>query len=185
MSSKSLRLEGLLPITLIFNSLLRSSVRLRSGPGPLQNITIMSVHKKHVGEHHCRFLNTLGLKQLLDDEGNLLSYQEFLCKFNLPVSPTEYEIISYAIPDDMIQLYQHSTDNTGALPRNVLVIDGVDIYQKKCSNRFMRSLLQDVVLPSGRFCWSSLYGEIDWNLVWLIGEKYCLNYKLKEIPFKI
>ncbi|MED6253733.1 hypothetical protein ATANTOWER_031938 [Ataeniobius toweri] len=77
----------------------------------------------------------------------------------------------------MLQFYRHSVDNTGALPRNVLVVDGVAVCQKKCFNRFIRSLLQEVALPSGRFYWSSLYGEIDWNLVWLIGEKYCLNYK--------
>lgn len=45
----------------------------------------------------------------------------------------------------------------------------------------MRKFIQGVVIPRGKCFWSSLYREMNWNKIWLTGDKYCINDKVKEI----
>ena len=40
-------------------------------------------------------------------------------------------------------------------------------------------------LPFGQSFWNSYYEGITWQEAWMVGEKFCLNNKVKEVSFKI
>lgn len=48
------------------------------------------------------------VQQLVNAEGQPLRYDEFLTKFNLPITPKEYAVVFYTIPRDILQLIRGS-----------------------------------------------------------------------------
>ncbi len=60
-----------------------------------------------------------------------------------------------------------------------------DITKNKCLHKYIRNLTLTVTLPSARFFRTSLYGDINWKKIWLTGDKFCLNNKVKEVFYKI
>ncbi len=130
------------------------------------------------------------VKQLFNDGGQLLSYQEFLNKFQLPVPPKEFAVVIDALPRGVLQLYKCSGTRDLTLPPagtfdNSVFVGEVDIIKKKCSNKYIRNCMLSPWLPSGQSFWSSCYGDISWPEAWMAGEKLCLNNKVKEVSFKI
>lgn len=68
---------------------------------------------------------------------------------------------------------------------SAIFIDGIDITKKRCSNKYIRNCLQITTLPPSQFFWNSQYGEINWRKAWLVGERFCIGNKVKEVFFKI
>ena len=52
------------------------------------------------------------VNQLLNDQGLLLSYEEFLLKFQLPVTLKEYAVIFDVLPQGVLQLLKGTERNT-------------------------------------------------------------------------
>ena len=88
---------------------------------------------------------------------NLLAYAEFLSKFNFLVTPKKYAVFD-ALWSDVLQLLQGMIADTP-------ISEVVDATEKKCSSKLTRIFLQKVILPSGRFFWSSLFGDLNWNKI--------------------
>lgn len=125
------------------------------------------------------------VSQLLNTEGQLLRYHEFLSKFHLPVSPKEFAVVFDAIPRGILHLLRGSGVSNKDSFNSAIFIEGLDITKKRCSNKYIRNCLQITTLPPGQFFWNSQYGDINWNKAWLVGERFCVGNKVKEVSFKI
>ena len=104
--------------------------------------------------------NILLVDQLINDHGFLLSYEEFVLKFQFPVTPKQYAVV---LPQGVLQLLK-GTERIIAVPQNYtcdIFVGGVDITKRSCSNRFLRSCLQTKTLPGGQTKWSAQFGEIN------------------------
>ncbi|MDG2555646.1 hypothetical protein P7M41_27015, partial [Vibrio parahaemolyticus] len=110
---------------------------------------------------------------------------EFLSKFQFPVSPGEYAIVFDAVPRGILHLLRGSGVSNQDSLSSAIFIDGIDITKKRCSNKHIRNCLQITTLPPGQFLWNSQYGDINWNKAWLVGERFCIGNKVKEVFFKI
>uniref|UniRef100_A0A3B3CA37 Reverse transcriptase domain-containing protein n=1 Tax=Oryzias melastigma TaxID=30732 RepID=A0A3B3CA37_ORYME len=124
------------------------------------------------------------IRQLFNSHGHLLTYEEFLFKFNIPVPPKEYAIVLDAIPTSLLQLFK-GICNTNQLTTQTIFLADVDLCVNSVSNKQIRNLFHTTTLPAGRFFWDSKFVDINWSYVWTIGNKYCLNNKVKEVSYKI
>lgn len=89
-------------------------------------------------------------KQLLNFNGNLLTYTDFLSKFNFPVTPKEYAVVFNALLSGMLQLLQGMiayTPISDLLNRGKL-ISKVDVTKKKCSSKLIRTFLRVILIWS-------------------------------------
>ncbi len=130
------------------------------------------------------------VKQLVNDGGQLLSYQEFMNKFQFPVPPKEYAVVFDAVPGGVLQLLRSSGTYDFIFPtdgsfNSQIFVGEIDITKRRCSNKYIRNCMQTTTLPLGQSFWNSFYGEISWQKAWMVGEKFCLNNKVKEVSFKI
>lgn len=125
------------------------------------------------------------VSQLLTPDGQLLSFEEFISKFDIAVTSKEYNIVISAIPRNVLQLLIGSRrEFFVTVPVNIF-LGNVDISKNKCSNKFIRDLLINVTVPSTKTHWSTLCKDLNCNKLWLIGNKFCLSNKIKEVSFKI
>uniref|UniRef100_A0A3B3IEX6 Reverse transcriptase zinc-binding domain-containing protein n=1 Tax=Oryzias latipes TaxID=8090 RepID=A0A3B3IEX6_ORYLA len=124
------------------------------------------------------------IRQLFNPHGHLLTYEEFLLKFGIPVPPREYAIVLDAIPTSLLQLFK-GIYNTSQLRTQTIILDNVDICVNSVSNKQIRNLLHTTTLPAWKFYWESKFVDINWTYAWTISNKYCLNNKIKEVSFKI
>ena len=99
------------------------------------------------------------VKQLLNADGQLLKYNEFLSKFQFAVTPREYAIVVDAVPRSVLQLLRGSVLSVINPLNSGIFLGGIDITKNKCSNKHIRNCIQEVTLPSGRFFWASIFGE--------------------------
>lgn len=131
--------------------------------------------------------NILLVEQLMNTEGQLLTYDEFLSKAKFPVSPKEYAIVFDAVPRNIIQILKYnSTVVSGSyLTTQEIFLGDIDITTKKCPNKYIRNLMHTKTLPAARSFWASHFEEIKWERMWLIGDKFLLNNKIKEVSYKI
>ena len=74
---------------------------------------------------------------------------------------------------------------TAGFSSSQIFVGEIDITKKRCSNKYIRNCMQTITLPLGQSFWNSIYGEINWQKAWTVGEKFCLNNKVKEVSFKI
>ncbi len=125
--------------------------------------------------------------QLVNSHGYLLSYTGFLQKFQLPVKPREFAIVFDAIPKSVMLLlkYCNSEEISMVNPSGNIFIENVDVLKQQCSNMIIRNALCSVSLPTARFFWSSLFGNISWVKAWKLTNKFCINNKIKEVSYKI
>eukprot|EP00063_Salmo_salar_P022364 XP_013997199.1 PREDICTED: vacuolar protein sorting-associated protein 52 homolog isoform X1 [Salmo salar] len=52
-----------------------------------------------------------------------------------------------------------------------------------CSD--VQDIVCDTTIPSARFFWSNICGDIQWGKAWKIVNKYCISNKVKEVSFKM
>ncbi len=113
----------------------------------------------------------------LNIEGQLLTYDEFLTKFRLPITPKEHAVVSDAVPKTVLQLPRGSVTEVSLIDpgSSGIFLGEMDITKSKCLNKNIRNLILTVTVPCARFFWTSLYREINWKKIWLTGDKFCLN----------
>ncbi len=80
---------------------------------------------------------------------------------------------------------QVSLSNNINVAYNVnLMIRGVNITDKKCSNKFIRKLCQIHTMPT-KSKGMSEFDSINWKVVWNYNHRYCVTNKVREVSFKI
>ncbi len=66
----------------------------------------------------------------------------------------------------------HSIFNprSSVVTRSTLLLEGVDLLDKKCNNRHVCHIFQfkRTISPRGKFYWRSLVDDIDWKRTWKI-----------------
>ncbi len=95
-----------------------------------------------------------------------------------------------AISPGLIHLVKcHSLFNprSSVVTQSTLLLEGVDLLDKKCNNRHLRRIFQfkKNISSRGKFYWMSLFDDIYWKRSWLLPGKYCISNKVKETHFKI
>jgi len=117
------------------------------------------------------------VSQLLDSEGFILNYEEFLCKFNFPVTPKEFSIVMDALDDTfpLLDPFEHPIEKLCFLSN------------KSSLNIRIRSLFQKelVTIPYVASYWMNLFDHIDWKKVWTLPLKCIITNKIREISFKL
>ncbi len=77
---------------------------------------------------------------MINKNGELLSYAEFLQKFRIPVTPEEYAVIFNAIPSGSVQLFKNCNFAKDNIIRdNHIFIGETDILNKLCSKQHIRN----------------------------------------------
>ncbi len=61
----------------------------------------------------------------------------------------------------------------------------IEILYKIDSNNYSKNILNNVVYPSVRFVWSSVFGEVNRHKAWRTVDTFYINNKVKEVSFKI
>ncbi len=112
--------------------------------------------------------NILLVSQLFNSEGLLLSYEEFLCKFDFPVSHKEFSTVMDAIPKGAVMLLRNYVKSSNTLP---ISLDPFEIpVGKLCflshpssRNYKIRSLFQKelVTTPYVLSYWKNFVDQID------------------------
>ncbi len=136
--------------------------------------------------------NILIVSQLFNSEGLILSYEEFLCKFDFPVTPKEFSIVMDAIPKGVVMLLRDFVRSPSTLP---ISLDPFEIpVGKLCflshpssRNYKIRSLFQKelVTTPYVVSYWKNVVDHIDWKKVWTLSSKYIITNKVRDISFKL
>ena len=101
---------------------------------------------------------------------------EIFWQLNFPVTPKKYAVVfdscwlgSCNFSRERLLILKFVICSTGRL------VSKVDVTKKKWSRKLIRIFLQKAILPSGWFFWSSLFGDLNWNQIWLNGGKFCLS----------
>lgn len=93
------------------------------------------------------------VKQLINSNGYLLSYTEFLDKFKIPVKPRDFAIVLDAISKTVVFLLRNSDlreinmEDFGER----IYIGSINILKQNCSNNCIRNALCSVSFPTARF----------------------------------
>ncbi|KAI7791725.1 hypothetical protein IRJ41_005592 [Triplophysa rosa] len=125
--------------------------------------------------------------QLMNRDGDLLSYTEFLDKFKIPIRPREYAIVMDAIPRKVLFLLKYVCNDNPNLDhtKNKFFIGNSNIFKDNITNNCIRNVINTVTYPSARFFWSSIFGDLNWRKAWRIVNKFFVNNKVKEVSYKI
>ncbi len=131
------------------------------------------------------------VSQLLNSDGYLYSYSEFLNKYNIPVTPREFAIVMDAIPCRALTLLKGSARSQSSLSK-IHTFDtmlGKICFLSLSSGRNKRSrqLFQVEItsLPCIVSHWNGLYDNIPWKKAWTLSSKYLITYKVKEVSYKL
>lgn len=116
----------------------------------------------------------------MKENGLLLSYDEFLNKFGIPITLKEYADVFDAVPESGQQMVRNSLyDNRQPAEEGSSIFFGdLDILNKKCSNKQIWNVIVGNCIPSMQCFWSTIYGNINWKKAWL-SDKYCIMIKCK------
>lgn len=136
--------------------------------------------------------NILLVSQLVNSNGHLFSYSEFLTKYCIPVTPRDFAIVMDAIPSGAIALLKNSGDSllssTSWLHPCETVIGKICFLSSpSLRNRKIRQLFQNdiITVPSIISYWSNCFNDIPWKKVWSLSNKYLITNKVKEVSFKL
>lgn len=117
-------------------------------------------------------------------------YDEFLKKYEVPVTPKEYAVVFDAIPQGALRLLKDCSKDTTCNTnigqwRDGIFLGDIDILNKRCSNKDIRNIIVGNTTPPSQHVWVSLYGSVNWKKAWNVTNTYCLTNKIKEVTFKI
>ncbi len=76
------------------------------------------------------------VSQLINNEGYLLTYNESLKKFGIPIPPREYSIVVDAIPAGFVRLLQGFSESKQSTFKKEILLNGIDIKDRKCKTFF-------------------------------------------------
>ena len=86
---------------------------------------------------------------LLNENGYLYNYTEFLQKYTFPITPRDFAIIFDAIPAELLMLLRGASSlKTNVHFESNLMLEGINLIDKKCTNSHLRKLLQEPVISS-------------------------------------
>lgn len=125
---------------------------------------------------------------LFEGNGDIYEYDDFLKAKGLPIKYREFVSIVKAIPTGMIALIKaHLSYQNVKLQTPSLKIDGIEIMDRKCTNKHVRKTLQGLqkISPRGKFFWDSQLTGINWRRAWLCPFQFCISNKIREVHFKI
>jgi len=111
-----------------------------------------------------------------------------MMKHSFPIPFKEYNAVVKAIPSGLIHLItSHVLFNKVNIPypQPTLSLNGIQLLDKKCNNKYIRRTLQskNKVVPRGKFFWNSQLDDINWKKkkTWLLPHKFCISNKVKEV----
>lgn len=125
---------------------------------------------------------------LFDENGNVLSYEDFMFTYNFPIPFKEFQQVMKAIPNGLKHLMKsHLTFGGNERKFPDLIVDGIKIFSHSCNNKHIRSIFQSnhKITPRGKFFWNAQITGINWKEAWLNPYKLCMQNKVKEVHFKI
>lgn len=91
---------------------------------------------------------------LFDDSGTMLSYEQFMEAHDFPIPFKDFKAITDAIPSGIRQLIKnHLSYGNKDIRQPSLMLDGVELSDKKCNNKHIRQHLQksNSIAPRGMF----------------------------------
>ena len=123
----------------------------------------------------------------------MLSYRDFLSRFNLQVTPKEFSVVIKAIPTGTLMLFRNRQMPSAilvSLPNSVDSPEGkicFSSHSQKNNNKKIRALFQRNIIttPYVTAYWNRLVNNIDWKKVWLLSHKFLIANKVREVSFKI
>ena len=114
--------------------------------------------------------NILLVSQLFHDEGVLLSYEDFLILYNVPITPREYAIVFDAIPSGTLMLFKgipwpHLHELPSLNPFDSLVGEMCFSLLPKNNNKSIRALFQKnvVSIPYVHTYWNMFVYNLYWR----------------------
>uniref|UniRef100_A0A8C6KMK1 Reverse transcriptase zinc-binding domain-containing protein n=1 Tax=Nothobranchius furzeri TaxID=105023 RepID=A0A8C6KMK1_NOTFU len=136
--------------------------------------------------------NILLVSQLLNDDGQLFSYKEFLFVYDFPVTPREYAVVFDAIPDGVRRLLVSAPKGRNCIipelnPGSIFIGNICPLLSDKATNQCIRQIIQrDIVSkPAAVFYWNNIYNDIDWKNTWILPRKFIITNKIREVSFKL
>lgn len=132
------------------------------------------------------------VSQLMNDNGQLFTYEEFLSVYGFPVTPREYSIVFDAIPEGVRRLLLSAPKGKsciipGLTPDDIYIGNLCPLLSDKATNQCIRNIIQrDIVSkPAAVFYWNNIYNDIDWKNTWILSRKFLITNKVREVTFKL
>lgn len=127
------------------------------------------------------------VSQILDKEGTFLTHEKLCHKFNLHCSAKQYEAVIKAIPPPFLALTQQLVLQSKVFQLRPLSVEGINLGSKSFSNKFVRTLLTNLLYPCQlkRKYVLSEYSVIEARLIRKRYLSYPIPHKAKEVAFKI
>ena len=133
--------------------------------------------------------NIILVTQLLNDNGNLLNYTEFLIKYGIPVTPKDFAIVMDAVPSGILTLLRGAGNPVCPPLDPILTTVGHMCFSvaPKKRNYLIRSLFQsdNTSTPYVMQYWSNIVNDLNWTQIWNLPYKYLITNKVREISYKI
>lgn len=135
--------------------------------------------------------NLMLVSQLINADGHLYSYSEFLNKYNIPVTPRDFAIVMDAIPYGAITLLRDSAKSQISMsvvhPFDTMIGNICFLSNSSGRNRKIRQLFQNeiVSLPYIVSYWNGQFINIPWKKVWTLSSKYLITNKVKDVSYKL
>ncbi len=86
---------------------------------------------------------------LLDENGELLSHNDFCQKYDFNFSVKDFKSLTKAIPDTFLFLAKNVFIHSQPVPQPpTLCINGINFLGKKLSDKFIRSILTNDLYPA-------------------------------------
>lgn len=127
------------------------------------------------------------VKDLVDNNGDILKYETFLTQFQFPIRFKEFKAVTQCLPAGLLHLMKGHQVVPNPVISKELFIDGINLLDKKCTNKIIRKTLQRTKLtkPKCKSKWNSQFYFIDWKKTWTSPFNYCISNKIRETHFKI
>nr|XP_054602977.1 uncharacterized protein LOC129164962 isoform X1 [Nothobranchius furzeri] len=124
---------------------------------------------------------------ILDENGNTLSLKNFNLKYDVDISENEYNKVIKNIPSALVHLVKASIGYIFNPRLKILAVDGIEIFNKKCNNIFLRNKLNKTFYPNPILRFSLLHNFSKGEIKVLRANylKFSLPPKYKEVHFKI
>ncbi len=129
--------------------------------------------------------NILIVNQLIDKNGQLYTYLNFITKYGFLVNEKEFNKVIKAISSGIIVLTKFSDVNINDinLQNPQLFVNGLSFFDNRFNNSFIRNSFN---VGSNPPCKSKLLKPhfISWHSIWMLPYKYLISNKVKEVLYK-
>ncbi len=121
------------------------------------------------------------VSHLFNNQGYLMTYEEFLVHFNFPVTPKEFSLVFSAINSCIVSLFRDVKLVDMPIVNLTDTICGKICFSQTKNNKSIRSLfLKEVATkPRSISYWSKFVRIPKWESVWLLPHKFFVTNKVK------